>query len=216
MTEVDTELPAPDGDPLDVVGTELWREGEDDVLLVAGGQPGDGGVPVVEELAPEGVREDHAGPCPRRSLSSHPEESVWTSTVIREVLYQELVLLGSEVDLAGHAVEGMLELPEQSLDPADEGRDLRGVVCLCVLRERTGIVGTGLGLTGLSSTDCPLGSCLGEEPVPPPLSSRSTGDAAGLPAAPLGPLTGGAEPWEDVSQVITVIISLHIITPPLL
>ena len=82
---------------------------------------------------------------------------------------------------------------------------------------RTGIVRTDLPLTVLPLTGLsPLQSCLSEEPVPPPLPSRTTGDAAGLPAAPLRPLTGGAEPWEDVSQVITVIISLHIITPPLL
>ena len=66
---------------------------------------------------------------------------------------------------------------------------------------RAGIERTGPGLTGLPRAGPVgrLGGGLGEEPVPPPLSSRATAHTARLPAAPLRPLTGGAKPWEYVS-----------------
>ena len=100
VTKVYTELPAPDGDPLDVVGAELRWEGEDDVLLEAGADPGHSRVSVVVELALEGVGQDDTGPGSRRALRAHPEESVRSSSVVGEVFYQDLVLLGSEVDPA--------------------------------------------------------------------------------------------------------------------
>ena len=51
MSEVHTELAAPDGHPGDGVGGEVRRQGQHEVLLVSSRQPGHSGVAVVVELA---------------------------------------------------------------------------------------------------------------------------------------------------------------------
>ena len=62
MTKVHTELSTPDRDPANVVGTEMWRKTEDDVLLITGLQPRDLRISVVVELALERMREHHTLP----------------------------------------------------------------------------------------------------------------------------------------------------------
>ena len=60
MTKVHTELSTPDRDPANVVGTEMWRKTEDNILLITGLQPRNLGVSVVVELALERMRENYA------------------------------------------------------------------------------------------------------------------------------------------------------------
>ena len=62
MTKVHTELSTPDRDPANVVGTEMWRKTEDDILLITCLQPRNLGVSVVVELALERMRKNYALP----------------------------------------------------------------------------------------------------------------------------------------------------------
>ena len=197
MAKVHTELPAPHTDPLDVVGADGARETEHNVLLVSGGQSRHLGVPVVIEPALEGVRQHHALPGAGGALSPHPEEGVGPPAVVAEVLDEDLVLLGREVDAAPYSVQGRLELPEQSLDSGEEGPGglrLQGAGLLRV--EGAGVVGAGLGLhvpllVTLGAPD--IARCVGQQSVSPPLPPGPTGDTALTPAAPLAPLTLGAK-----------------------
>ena len=120
VTEVHAELPTPHADPLDVVGAEGGRKGEDDVLLVSGGQSRHMGVPIVIELVLEGVRQHHTLPGAGGPLRADPEEGVGPPAVVAEVLDEDLVLLGCEVHPASDPVQRGLELAEQPLDPSEK------------------------------------------------------------------------------------------------
>ena len=126
VTKVHAELSAPDADPPDVVGAELRRQSQDDILVLGGLEAGNTGVSVVIELVLEWVRQHSAGPGAWSTLSSNPEESIGTSTIITEVLNEEFVLLGSEVDSATDTMQCGPELSQQSLDTSEVGRDAGG------------------------------------------------------------------------------------------
>ena len=193
MSEVHAELAAPHADPLDVVGADGGREAQHDVLLVSGGQPRHLGVPVVIELALEGVRQHHTLPGAGGALCPHPEEGVRTPAVVAEVLDEDLVLLGREVDPAPHPVQRRLKLPEEPLDAGEVGPGGLGGGLLGV---GAGVVGAGLGLLvpllgALRPPGRPRG--VGQQPVARPLPPRAAGDGALAPGAPLAPLTLGPE-----------------------
>ena len=210
MAKVHTELLAPHTDPLYVVGADGARETQNNVLLICGFQSRHLGVPVVIEPALEWVRQHHTLPGAGGALGAHPEEGVGPPAVVAEVLDEDLVLLGREVDSAPDPVQGRLKLPEQSLDACEEGPGGLHLLCAGLLGvQGAGVVGAGLGLHVplLGTLGAPdIARCVGQQSVSPPLPPGATGDTALTPAAPLAPLTLGAK---TCNHKITILLQIY-------
>ena len=188
MTKVHAELTTPDGDPANVVGAEMWRKAENYVLHVTCLQPGHLRISVVVELALERMREDDTLPRAWNSISSNPEESIRTSSIITKVLYQQFVLFRSEIHSSTNTMQCGLELPQEPLDRAEGGGLLARVVF------RTWIVGARRHFLVLPVTvDSPRGRGVRQKTISPSLSSDTTGEGTLTPVTPGSPLTFGSK-----------------------